>query len=324
MTQTSTLNGSDAAAPARTFDLNLRNAAILAGALIGIVALGGGPFLMFLGIIVPSILVHEGGHLVAAKRAGMGPTEFFAGFGPKIFSWRGRDGVEYGLKAIPAGGYVKIPGMTPTEKVDGTPEDRTYRAATRPRRLAVVLAGVAVNAIVGVTLLAATEHAEPTYRDNPTVVEAFTDGARSGWAVTTGTVTGLGSLVGDLPAYLDAVVNAGDKDAPEPPARFLSPIGASNLTEDAAAAGWVTVVRFAAIINLSLAVFNLLPFLPLDGGHAVVVAAEGAASVVSRRKELRFNAANRWLTASAYVVVLGMLALSATAAVLDIARPVGL
>ena len=53
-------------------------------------------------------------------------TEFFIGFGPRIWSFR-RGETEYGLKAIPAGAYVKIIGMSNMEEVDPALESRTYR-----------------------------------------------------------------------------------------------------------------------------------------------------------------------------------------------------
>ena len=58
-----------------------------------------------------TIMLHEWGHYIAAKKSGMKVTEFFLGFGPRIWSFR-RGETEYGIKAIPAGGYVRIIGMT--------------------------------------------------------------------------------------------------------------------------------------------------------------------------------------------------------------------
>jgi membrane-associated protease RseP (regulator of RpoE activity) len=66
-----------------------------------------------------SIALHEFGHLLTAKAFGMKATKFFVGFGPTVFSFR-RGETEYGLKAIPAGGYVKIVGMTPLEQDEET------------------------------------------------------------------------------------------------------------------------------------------------------------------------------------------------------------
>jgi membrane-associated protease RseP (regulator of RpoE activity) len=75
-------------------------------------------------LLLVSVAIHELGHLLTAKAYGMKATEYFVGFGPRIFSFR-RGETEYGLKAIPAGGYVKIIGMSPLENHDRTrsPED---------------------------------------------------------------------------------------------------------------------------------------------------------------------------------------------------------
>jgi membrane-associated protease RseP (regulator of RpoE activity) len=81
-------------------------------------------------LLLVSVAIHEFGHLLTAKHYGMKATEYFVGFGPRIFSFR-RGETEYGLKAIPAGGYVKIIGMSPLENHDGTktPEDIEAAAA---------------------------------------------------------------------------------------------------------------------------------------------------------------------------------------------------
>ena len=94
--------------------------------------------------IIVMIMLHELGHFAMAKWAGMKVTEYFLGFGPKLWSVR-RGETEYGVKAIPAGGYVKIPGMTNLEKVDPADEPRTYRQKPFWRRLSVAVAGSVVH-----------------------------------------------------------------------------------------------------------------------------------------------------------------------------------
>lgn len=111
-------------------------------ALLWILASSALWLLAFIGLIV---LTHEGGHLVAARRAGMEPTEFFWGFGPEIVGFDiGK--CRYGIKAIFLGGYVKLWGMTPTSELpEGVEEAGTYRAASHGGRLATILAGPGVN-----------------------------------------------------------------------------------------------------------------------------------------------------------------------------------
>lgn len=97
--------------------------------------------------IVAMVMVHEAGHFFAAKATGMKVTEFFFGFGPKLWSVR-RGETEYGAKAIPLGGYVRIVGMNPYEEVDPSEEDRTYRQQPFWAKSVVVLAGVASHFVV--------------------------------------------------------------------------------------------------------------------------------------------------------------------------------
>src|SRR5438094_2595001 len=97
------------------------------------------------------VMIHEFGHYLAARAYGFRVLEYFVGFGPKLWSFR-RNGIEYGVKAIPAGGYVKIAGMNPYETV--SPEDlpRSYGAKPKWQRALVILAGPATHLVVGILL----------------------------------------------------------------------------------------------------------------------------------------------------------------------------
>ena len=65
-----------------------------------------------------SIFFHELGHFWTARKLGMKVEEFAIGFGPKIYSWK-RDGIEYSIRWIPAGGFVKLPQMITAESLEG-------------------------------------------------------------------------------------------------------------------------------------------------------------------------------------------------------------
>jgi regulator of sigma E protease len=69
-----------------------------------------------------SIFVHELGHFLAARRRGVVVERFSIGFGPKIFSWKGKDGVEYRLSWLPLGGYVSLPQLADMRGIEGTPQ----------------------------------------------------------------------------------------------------------------------------------------------------------------------------------------------------------
>ena len=110
------------------------------------------PVLVVVLALVAMIMLHELGHFATAKWSGMKVTEYFLGFGPRLWSFR-RGETEYGVKAIPAGGYVRIVGMTMLEEVDPSDEARSYRQASFPRRLLVALAGSGTHVILAFVLL---------------------------------------------------------------------------------------------------------------------------------------------------------------------------
>lgn len=108
-------------------------------------------------ILLAIVVAHELGHFLIARRAGMACSEFFVGFGPRLWS-RKRGETEFGLKLLPLGGYVRILGMTNLEKVDPSLESQTYRQAPFRWRFATIMGGVTVNfvlAFVCFTALAA-------------------------------------------------------------------------------------------------------------------------------------------------------------------------
>jgi membrane-associated protease RseP (regulator of RpoE activity) len=102
-------------------------------------------------VILTSIMLHEAGHFATAKFFRMKATRFFIGFGPTIFSWR-RGETEYGLKAIPAGGFVKIVGMTPLEEVEPGDEARVFYAQPAGPRAVVLAAGSVVHFVLAILI----------------------------------------------------------------------------------------------------------------------------------------------------------------------------
>jgi membrane-associated protease RseP (regulator of RpoE activity) len=109
-------------------------------------------WLIFLVALLVSVMLHETGHFVAAKRFGMKCTRYFVGFGPTIWSfWRGE--TEYGIKALPAGGFVKIVGMTSMDDVDPEDEARSFRRAPGWQRLIVLAAGSFMHFVLAAVLL---------------------------------------------------------------------------------------------------------------------------------------------------------------------------
>ncbi|HEX2153514.1 MAG TPA: M50 family metallopeptidase [Acidimicrobiia bacterium] len=365
------------------------------GGLIGVLAL------------VLFVFVHEAGHFLAAKATGMKATEFFFGFGPRLWSFR-KGETEYGIKAIPAGGYVRIVGMNPFEEV--APEDvgRTYREKAFWKKSLVVLAGVGMNFLIayvmffGVIMASGIPDPIPVVQDvvestdgQPVAAEAAgitagdrivaVDGveygdwdqiaaalaARPGEDVTltvvrqgerleipvtlgtqvspetgeeqgflgiyasfaerqAGIFEGLGlagqqvwtnvgltfQVMGDLvrPESLMrlAGVFVGDTDVPNE-IRPVSPIGLANLGSQVGAIGVANYVSLLASINVILAAFNVIPLLPLDGGHFAVALWQ---KVTGREPDVRK------LVPVAVAVIVLFTFLGLAAIVLDIIDPI--
>ena len=113
--------------------------------------LGWGALLLFIVILIAIVMLHELGHFATAKWAGMKVTEYFVGFGPRLWSIR-RGETEYGVKAIPAGGYVRITGFTATEEVPEEDEQRAYRQQPFYQRIVVASAGSVMHLLIAFVL----------------------------------------------------------------------------------------------------------------------------------------------------------------------------
>jgi membrane-associated protease RseP (regulator of RpoE activity) len=126
--------------------------ALTVAAVLWIAISGALPTVLVVVALLVMIMLHEFGHFMTAKWADMKVTEYFLGFGPRLWSFR-RGETEYGIKAIPAGGYVKIIGMNNLEQVDPADEPRTYRQKPYWRRMSVAFAGSAMHFLIALVLL---------------------------------------------------------------------------------------------------------------------------------------------------------------------------
>ena len=106
----------------------------------------------FVVALLVSVMLHEAGHFLTARHYGMKATQFFVGFGPTVWSFH-RGETEYGVKAIPAGGFVKIIGMTPLEDVQPGDEGRAFFRQGPWRKFVVLVAGSTVHFIITVVLV---------------------------------------------------------------------------------------------------------------------------------------------------------------------------
>lgn len=260
--------------------------------------------LAFIGVIV---LCHEAGHLIAARRAGMEPTEFFWGFGPEIVGFN-VGSCRYGLKAIFLGGYVKLHGMTPSSVLpDGIEEAGTYRAASHGGRLTTILAGPFVNlamAIVSFFFLALLQG-----RGLGSAVVASFDWL---WLVISLTGIALWDLVAQISPYLGAVFDS----SAEPPVRFMSPVSQATQTGAAVDAGLAASLQWFGILSAAIGIVNLLPLPPLDGAHAMVAVWERITQKVTRDDTKTVDV--RRLEPLAYVTIAFLVMLSLTALLFDV------
>ena len=109
-------------------------------------------WVIFIVALLFSVMLHETGHFVTAKKFGMKVTQYFVGFGTTLWSTR-RGETEYGIKALPLGGFVKITGMTSMDEVDPADEPRSFRRHPAWQRLVVLFAGSFMHFVLAFVLL---------------------------------------------------------------------------------------------------------------------------------------------------------------------------
>ena len=158
-------------------------------------------WVIFIVALLVSVMLHETGHFVVAKRFGMKVTRYFVGFGPTIWStWRGD--TEYGIKALPFGGFVKIVGMHSLDDPDN-PEDELQAFRNKPawQRILVLCAGSAMHFILALLLVF---------------------GLALGVGIANDNVTQLGTISPCVPTSLSAYDNGtcGSPHAPASPAKL--------------------------------------------------------------------------------------------------------
>ena len=329
--------------------------------------------LAFVVALLLSVMVHEFGHFITARRYGMKVSEFFVGFGKRIWSVQ-RGETEFGFKAIPAGGYCKIEGMTPNDQMPEGQEHRAFYKASSGKKLVVLGAGSFLHFVLGYLLLFVLFAGVGTYQNLPVIgaivpntaaqsagiqvgdevisingvkvtawdkdverirnsqgkeltLELLRDGQnititatprltevegtnryvlgivntkglkRSGIVESSSnaftatrsliveSVKSLVSLPSKIPALWGQTVGGEERDANGlvgvvGVARVSGEaIGSSNLT---GSERWATFLLIIASLNIFVGIFNLLPILPLDGGHMAVAIADEIRALFAR------------------------------------------
>ena len=182
------------------------------------------------------IIVHELGHFLAAKWLGIPIARFSLGLGPRLWGFK-MGGTEYWLSMIPCGGYV-MPAINDEEAFNNIP---------LRRRILFSLAGPAAN-ILGALLCL-----------------SLTNIVKLGWSVNS---------VIYLP--LEQIWQMANQIGAAIPLLFSQPENLSGLVGIVAAGGahvglsFVRLLQFSVLLNVNLAIFNLLPIPPLDGGKIVM------------------------------------------------------
>jgi membrane-associated protease RseP (regulator of RpoE activity) len=375
------------------------------------VVTGNLPIFVFVVGIVGMVMIHEAGHFVTAKWSGMKVTEFFFGFGPRLFSTR-KGETEYGVKALPLGGYVKIVGMSNVESdIDPADEPRTYRQQSYPKRMLVAVAGVLTHfvmaffllfliwAVIGVpelkpevgsiskletgpspaeqagfalgdrilsvdgrpvkdwetlppyirqnsgrpltfvverdgrqvTLTAIPVDRDPTeassgfigigatpFNERQDVISAAGRSVKDVWNISVASVQALGSFFtpGSISDYAGQL--GGDETKADEEKRFLSVVGVGRLAGQAAESGYFNLIYLLVVLNLFVGIFNLVPLLPLDGGHMAIATYERLRSRGGRR----YHADVGKMMPVAFAVVMVLVLIGVSALYLDIVDPI--
>jgi len=171
-------------------------------ALIGLLGLFSIWWLVFVVGVLIAIFLHELGHFTTARWTGMKATQFFIGFGPRLWSFR-RGETEYGVRALPLGAFVRIIGMNNMDEVEPGDEDRTYRSKSYPKRMLVISAGSIMHMLIAVLLLFVVYVAEG---------ETFPNGAEIGGVEAAGPAAVAGLLPGDVVQTIDGSSVDGSSD----------------------------------------------------------------------------------------------------------------
>lgn len=353
-----------------------------------------------------SIFLHEIGHFVTAGWAGMKRTQFFMGFGPKLWSFH-RGGVEYGVRALPLGAFVRIVGMNNMDPVEEQDRDVSYVVKPYRWRMLVITAGSLMHGIIAIVILlfvytvggrlqetgnaeifaisessaaaaagldtgdiirsvdgavvSSSEElrsvigsysagdrvtimyerngqlssAEAVLQGHPTdslstrgflgvgtdsygrtqigVVEAATNVVGDLWKGMGSTVEGIVTVMNPVNQWEQVTDSAAD-----PSKRPTTVVGITKVAGDIGdRSGVFAVLEVLAALNIFVGIFNLLPLLPFDGGHAAIATYERIRS----RKGRRYYADVEKMWPVTVVVLSMLMFLTMAGLYLDITRP---
>jgi len=129
--------------------------------------------LLFVVGLLLSVFLHEIGHFATARWTGMKVTQFYMGFGPRLWS-RSRGELEYGVRALPLGAFVRIVGMNVLDEVEPGDEARAYRNKSYPRQFLVITAGSLMHFILALAIFTGVYSSAGRWAETGRVEVAFT------------------------------------------------------------------------------------------------------------------------------------------------------
>jgi membrane-associated protease RseP (regulator of RpoE activity) len=169
--------------------------------------------LAFVIALLFSVMVHEFGHYLTARHYGMKVSEFFLGFGKRLWSTR-RGETEFGIKAIPAGGYCRIEGMAPNDEMPAGEEGRAFYKASSAKKLVVLGAGSFLHFVLGYLLLFTLFAGVGTNQVLPVIGEVVKESAAADAGIKAGdeVISINGVTVKNWYKDVEAIRNSGGKD----------------------------------------------------------------------------------------------------------------
>lgn len=197
------------------------------------------------------IIIHESGHYIVAKLCGIRVNQFSIGFGKKLFS-KYKNGTEYELRLIPLGGFVDLEGEEENSEKEGS-----FRKASIPKRIAVILAGATVNIVFGILAYLILILVRYMIVNNGNFQEAVIYSIKAVQELIQVMFQGIMELFSGNMTLND----------------MTGPVGISVMVSQTN--GITEFIYLLSIISISLGVTNLLPLIPLDGGKAVILIIEG-------------------------------------------------
>ncbi len=205
--------------------------------------------LAFMAVFTMVVLVHEFGHFLAARKAGVKVSEFSIGFpfSPRLITFFRHKETAFTVRLLPLGGFVSF-------SQDGGDDDAGLLLASRSNRAAILSAGSLLNMlfafVIFVPVFMIGKHLDP--------VSALLLSAKTVWEILSGTIlfvvsifTGHGTMEG-----------------------MSGPVGIAVMAGKAAGKGILQLCYFTGLLSLSLGIMNLFPLPALDGGHLAILAVE--------------------------------------------------